>query len=632
MPGSTFHTNPVSLHELLGHCHNGHLQLPDFQRSWVWDEDRIKGLIASISRAFPIGALMTLQTGGAIAFKPRRVEGAPETVQPEAAQALLLDGQQRMTSMYQVALRGKVVETRTAKNKRAKRWFYLDIRKCLDPAVDREQAIVAVPEDRVVRSNFDQRVDLDLSTPEREYEELMFPVAKLFQWGHWFMGFITRMTGRPDFPDVSAKVQTFYAEIVQNFEQYQVPVITLAAATPKEAVCTVFEKVNTGGKVLDAFELVTAMYAAGGYELRKDWYGKGADKGRHHRFKVALHHGGQEEGILANVANTDFLQAVSLFHTRQKRRDAPPGREPPPVLATRAALLDLPLDAYKLYQDRVEQGFIRAAQFLHTLRIFRVIDLPYQSQIVPLAAILADGPHVLTHVGHAAKLTQWYWCGVFGELYGSATESRIARDFLEVPAWLNGGETPSTVKEATFRAERLKTMRTRLSAAYKGMNALLMREGALDWRSGQKFGDAVFFDEAVDVHHIFPRSWCLKRGLRAERFDAVLNKTPLAALTNKIIGGDAPSTYLGKLQTGSSSAPPIAPAVLDAQLASHALAPALLRDDDFDGFMADRQARLLALIEAAMGKTAHRDSVEPADDAETDDLTAEADLVTEAAA
>jgi uncharacterized protein with ParB-like and HNH nuclease domain len=64
MAGSTFKTNPYYLQELLASCDRGLLQLPDFQRSWVWDEDRIIGLIASVSKAFPIGALMTLETGG----------------------------------------------------------------------------------------------------------------------------------------------------------------------------------------------------------------------------------------------------------------------------------------------------------------------------------------------------------------------------------------------------------------------------------------------------------------------------------------------------------------------------------------------------------------------------------------
>ena len=61
MKHTAFKTNPISLEELLRYCGSGKIQLPDFQRSWVWDEDRIKSLIASISQAFPVGALMTLE-------------------------------------------------------------------------------------------------------------------------------------------------------------------------------------------------------------------------------------------------------------------------------------------------------------------------------------------------------------------------------------------------------------------------------------------------------------------------------------------------------------------------------------------------------------------------------------------
>src|SRR3954469_19983598 len=174
MAGSTFQTNPFDLSKLLEECHVGVLQLPDFQRSWVWDEDRIKSLIASISRAFPVGALMTLDTGGPVNFKPRTVEGAPSESKQTPPQSLLLDGQQRMTSLYQVTLRGRVVETVTPKKKKVKRWFYIDIRKALDPAADREEAIIGVPEDRVIRTDFGRHVELDVSSPEAEYKALMF--------------------------------------------------------------------------------------------------------------------------------------------------------------------------------------------------------------------------------------------------------------------------------------------------------------------------------------------------------------------------------------------------------------------------------------------------------------------------
>src|SRR6202021_635359 len=154
MAGSTFKTNPFELNKLLEHCREGILQLPDFQRSWVWDEDRIKSLIASISRAFPVGALMSLDTGGPVNFKPRPVEGAPAEAKQTAPESLLLDGQQRMTSLYQVTLRAKVVETVTPKKKKVRRWFYIDIRKALELTTDREEAIIGVPEDRIVRTDF----------------------------------------------------------------------------------------------------------------------------------------------------------------------------------------------------------------------------------------------------------------------------------------------------------------------------------------------------------------------------------------------------------------------------------------------------------------------------------------------
>jgi hypothetical protein len=67
----------------------------------------------------------------------------------------------------------------TPKNKKVRRWFYIDIRKALDPSIDREEAIVGVPEDKIERSDFGRKIDRDLSTPEKEYACLMYPVCEL---------------------------------------------------------------------------------------------------------------------------------------------------------------------------------------------------------------------------------------------------------------------------------------------------------------------------------------------------------------------------------------------------------------------------------------------------------------------
>jgi hypothetical protein len=115
-------------------------------------------------------------------------------------------------------------------------------------------------------------------------------------------------------------------------------------------------------------------------------------------------------------------------------------------------------------------------------------------------------------------------------------------------------------------------------------------------------------------------------------YDSIINKAPLSYRTNRIIGGIAPSEYLAKLEAGSATTPPIDGERLDAYLASHLINPSLLRTDDFDAFMVDRQRRLLSLIESATGKTAYIGDVqEEGEDVEVDEDTIEATLTIPAA-
>ena len=106
-----FTTNPVQLSVLLNDVHSGRIQLPDFQQGWVWDDERIKDLLVSISRSFPVGAVMTLSADGEIQFQKRLIEGVP-TNGSANHEFYLLDGQQRLTSLYQALRSPCPVETR----------------------------------------------------------------------------------------------------------------------------------------------------------------------------------------------------------------------------------------------------------------------------------------------------------------------------------------------------------------------------------------------------------------------------------------------------------------------------------------------------------------------------------------
>ena len=355
---------------------------------------------------------MTLETGGAINFKPRPVEGAPSEARTVAPEALLLDGQQRITSLFQTTIRRAVVETINAKKNAIKRWYYINIERALDPETTREDAIIGLPENRRHTTNFGRDIHLDLSTPDLEYQQMMFPVNQIFNDRDWEHGFedYWRAYEANDKRDLYRR---FYDEVIRSFDHYQLPVITLAKDTPKQAVCLVFEKVNTGGKKLDVFELLTAVYAADEFELRKDWYGDGRAgvEGRLGRLR--------QHATLKEIASTDFLQALALLSTRDRRREAKQegktGRDLPAVSCTRSAILDLPLSSYRHHADRVERGFDLAARFLRTQKIYRVKDIPYRTQIVPLAAILSELGDMWDQGTVRARIRQWFWCGIFGE-------------------------------------------------------------------------------------------------------------------------------------------------------------------------------------------------------------------------
>ena len=591
-----FSSDELPLAELLGRAERGELQLPDFQRGWVWDDEHIRSLLVSISLSYPIGAVMTLVAGNPdVNFKARLLEGVTLAATP-APETLLLDGQQRLTSLFQALKTRDPVRTRDSRGSELLRHYYANIGACIDPRVDREEAgIVRVPADRIVRSDFGRRIDLDLSTRDREIAEEMFPLDIVLDSGatmDWQMAYL--QSGPGGQPDRVDRWKRFQDEIIKSFEQYHVPTIDLAKSTRKEAVCQVFEKVNTGGVTLTVFELLTATYATGDFELRKDW------EERHERLE-------QQDELLAKVDAAAFLQIVTLLATYDQRqshlRAHPEDDRAPAVSCRRREILRLPLDDYRRWADRAEEGLRRAVPFLHNHRIFRYRDLPYATQLVPLGAIFGWTEDRGETYASRQRLGQWFWCGVLGEMYGGAAETRFAIDLEDCIAWIDAGAgPPRTVQAAQFQAERLLTLRTRNSAAYKGLYALQMKQGGRDFKTGQPIDVHAYLEHAIDIHHIFPRHWCANHDVAPSIADCIVNKTALDRHTNAAIGGAAPSTYLSRIEAVDG----IEPHVLDGFLRSHDVDPVALRGDDFPQFFNQRFESLLRHAERAMGKPVNR--------------------------
>lgn len=588
--------------DLLREARSGALQLPDFQRQYRWDDERITELLITLTRGHPMGVLMLLETTGpatstAVRFKPTPLAGIDPTRVGDA-EILLLDGQQRVTSLVQALSGDGVVDTVNGRGHKMTRRYYLDIEAAADPDGDPRELIVSVPGDGVVKAAHAQRAAYEVTSPEGQVAAGLMPLTAIFRPGgpgEWLRRWAWA-TGDDGVDSRFDRVDGVIERIVTPAQDYQIPAIVLDAGTGREAVATVFEKVNTGGLPLDVFELLTATFAA--------------DTSYHREFGTDFRLGDDwqltrqvldDHPVLTEIRRTDVLQAVTLLATLEARRThTGPGR-PPAISARREDVLGLDLAAYLRWAPALREALAWAAGFLHDQHIHSSALLPYRSQLIALAVVrVVIGPSI-DRAPVLRRVRQWFWCGVFAELYGGSVETRLVRDVEQVPAWalaplaLDASEprAPDAVTARLAAPSRLAAVQSRGSALYRGVVALVLGAGALDWADGISLDVEASEQRHPDVRHVFSRAWCVEHGIDAGRRDSVVNKVPVSARTASLLGTAAPSAALAdlELRTGRPAG------ALDGVVATHAVDPRTLRTDDFDAFFAMRLRALVTLVE-----------------------------------
>jgi hypothetical protein len=203
------------LARLLEEAHDGRIQVPEFQRELILTDEWMKSLLASVSLGYSIGAVMLLEAGA----PEMRFETTPIADPPLSArepERLLIDGRRRITGLYQALASGRPVQIRDSADETAQRWYYVDIAAALDPAVDRDEAIISIP---------------DPSGAESEWEQSLFPLRLVFgadaERGGWLTTLASHSEGRSD---------RFEAEILAAFDGYVVPTIVLGKETTRWSV------------------------------------------------------------------------------------------------------------------------------------------------------------------------------------------------------------------------------------------------------------------------------------------------------------------------------------------------------------------------------------------------------------
>ncbi|MDK7180221.1 DUF262 domain-containing protein [Corynebacterium riegelii] len=580
-----FTTPSYSLIDLFARAERGELQLPDFQRDYIWDVDRIRTLITSVLRGYPIGSFLALDTRNSpVRFKPRPLAGLDVgSVEPGL---LLLDGQQRLTSLYHAFKREGVIPTVDYRGESIQRRFFVDVRAAVASDPMPVEAVFAVDTEGRVRSHFGPEIEGGITCREDMLRHGVIPVS-LLMWKQ-ANDLLVDMAANEELRE---PVKLFQNEVLRWLPAYDVPVIRVDRSTSRVGVGQIFAHANSAGVQMDVFELLTAMFANEDpdFVLADHWA----------KVEQTL----REHPALDEIGRIEFFRALALLITSRNGH----------ATGHRGDILTISLQDYLTHVDEMTAVFVKAAEFLTQRCILGSDQVPYASQLVPLATILArlaEHPGVLEGEQARDRLNRWFWSGVFGELYGAhAPTIRAGLDVQEVTPWVLG-ETevePRTVADAEFRESRLLSANED-SGVYRGLFALLMARGARDWRTGKAFDEETVAELRPRFHTVFPPVYLQRMGVDVQASESVLNRTPMGRRTDVVIENNEPRRYLPRLQSKSL----LDDAEFDAVIDGHEMHPQYLLASNWEAFEADRRSRFVGMIEYAMDKPVIRDITQEA--------------------
>jgi len=550
-----FYPTSEKLSFLLQSIHNREVALPDFQRDFVWDPRATEELLESICQNFPAGSLLRIKNSKDFYFVPREFTGAPALDGHEPSY-LVLDGQQRLTSLYQ-ALYG------TGNHR-----YFVDLKGLVEKK-DLEDCVFYLRKSEAKNK---------YGTIAQQAVEFTFPLERLFgdQAGfeEWLDSVLAARTGQGEDKDaLKQSLRAVRKQWLKNMEDYEFPMVTLAENTSANAVCTIFETLNRTGVKLSVFDLLAARFWPVDIRLRDLWQKAKNDHPIIPEFDIDPYY---------------ILQAVSIYASRL----APSCKRG---------------DVLKMEVGQIKEGWEHVicgvAKMLHILRndcgVVLPQWLPYNTILIPAAAVLAKtkdqtGPAVAASLN---KLKRWFWCSVFSQSYEKAPNAQSVKDYNEILKWFDGGAPPQTVAEFSFDPNSLKETTYRQRAVYRGIIALILRNGARDFHNGERITASMVLEGKMDDHHIFPKGFLgetYPAEINGTLRDCILNRTLIDKETNQRIGMRAPSDYLREISdiVGADH--------IEVILGSHLLPGRVdspLWQDRFEDFIAVRQEMIYRQIE-----------------------------------
>jgi len=571
----------LNLQELLSEIDAGELALPEFQRKYEWKLDAVKKLFDSILHNYPIGSLLFLSYKNQFCIK--NFEGSPSIAEGQFPGNVVLDGQQRLTSVYQ-ALYGK------HKNGN----FFIKLKDLYEAYRENGNNIEGLDFE-----NFIEVKSVSVKNPHTIHKIdghlLPFNLLKGSQvsasYNAQILSYRDEMISINQPKDYTDFIGNELTTILDPIFSCYVPVLELSHKLSMSAICRIFETLNTTGKSLDSFDICVAKFYKD-FNIRAR-----LDDALSEIDPVSNQFSYPFLGVfMAQNANRVYLlQVIALVSGKPHSKNR---------LAENLETIDIQNN-----WSSAIKGIDQALSFMKEYGACTDSTLaliPYQPSILVMASALVKSGYISNKLSLELsqkvpiKLRQYFFHSALDLRYGEGAMTKTKDDSDSLTSWLTGGATPDFLqKSAQWYPKDLLMLTPDSKGARINMIRCLMNIQHPD--DFMTCCSVINPSLKTDLHHIFPFARYKDLSVKGYSIDTVFNKTYISSTTNRMIGSEHTFDYAAKIINeycdGKES-------VIKDRLARHFIddtAYGYFIKEDLDGFLESRSESMFRYLRDTIG-------------------------------
>lgn len=520
-------SNNISLSDYLQEVNNGKILVPQFQRDFVWTKSKMIKLAASLLKGYPIGSFLLMQNSGD--YASRFIEGVEKLYNDVNSSLLILDGQQRTTSAYQIFYgKGDLKFYFNYSN------FIIDVINAQSGTIDSiiedkiEDWLIALPQKEAINN------------PDEQRTKGYFPLAIILNgnngqdYSQWLDTYTSSNSLNSNCQLDSDKFNQlikcksfFIRKLVESITSYQASEIIIDKNTSPNIVCTIFETINSTGQKLTILDLLNAKCFPMGFYLRTELDTAFDNNDIFNEFD-------EDKDSLIGIS---VIKTIGLLCKGSCRKS----------------------DLLNLKTKEIRDSWNNAINFISNALYYMrsnygVIGLNYfpYKDILPVIAIIINNSKFNNDIiSCSKKLDRWYWNCAFSEYFSNATETKSSKSIKELigtekeKGWFDDDNlVPEVIRDNSItNYDFIDNLTSSQSAQYKAILNLLTLNDIDDFGIDRK-RILDLKENQIHDHHIYPKKFLSLYNIKGNKANTILNRTFISKEANQKIKDRPPFDYL----------------------------------------------------------------------------------------